>query len=93
MMLQGVVGVGHVLTVHSSPDQVTVMMNVDFQDEMPAAEVERIVCHIEEEARERWPQVQAAVHPPDGQARQSSCSTDRWPNRCTMSPTRVTRRS
>src|SRR5690348_7861108 len=54
---KGVVGVGHVLTVHSSPDQITVMMNVDFRDDMLAGEVERIVCRIEEEARERWPAV------------------------------------
>jgi cation diffusion facilitator family transporter len=55
--MPGVVGVGYVLTVHSSPDQVTVMMNVDFQDDMRAAEVERIVCQVEEDARRRWPQV------------------------------------
>jgi divalent metal cation (Fe/Co/Zn/Cd) transporter len=53
----GVVGVGQVLTVHSSPDQITVMMNVDFRDDMLAGEVERIVCHVEDEARERWPAV------------------------------------
>jgi cation diffusion facilitator family transporter len=53
----GVVGVGDVLTVHSSPDQITVMMNVDFRDDMLAGEVERIVCRVEEEAKERWPQV------------------------------------
>ena len=53
----GVVGVGDVLTVHSSPDQITVMMNVDFRDDAPAGEVERIVCEVEDEAREHWPQV------------------------------------
>ena len=53
----GVVGVGHVLTVHSSPDQITVMINVDFRDDMLAGEVERIVDETEREARERWPQV------------------------------------
>jgi cation diffusion facilitator family transporter len=53
----GVVGIGDVLTVHSSPDQITVMMNVDFRDDMPAGEVERIVRDVEEEARSRWPQV------------------------------------
>jgi cation diffusion facilitator family transporter len=53
----GVVGVGQVLTVHSSPDQITVMMNVDFRDDMLAGEVERIVCRVEDEARERWPAV------------------------------------
>jgi len=66
---QGVVGVGDVLTVHSSPDQVTVMMNVDFQDDILAGEVERIVCRVEEEARERWPQVRRLfVRPMQGAA-------------------------
>ena len=53
----GVVGVGHVLTSHSSPDQITVMINVDFRDDLLAGQVEKIVCDIEEDARERWPQV------------------------------------
>ena len=65
----GVVGVGDVLTVHSSPDQVTVMMNVDFRDDLPAGEVERIVCRVEEEAQERWPQVRRLfVRPMQGAA-------------------------
>ena len=67
----GVVGVGHVLTVHSSPDQITVMMNVDFRDDMLAGEVERIVCRVEEEAMERWPQVRRLfVRPMHGAANQ-----------------------
>ena len=67
----GVVGVGHVLTVHSSPDQITVMMNVDFRDDMPAGEVEHIVCRVEEEARERWPAVRRLfVRPMQGAANQ-----------------------
>ena len=65
----GVVGVGHVLTVHSSPDQITVMMNVDFRDDMLAGEVERIVCRVEQEARERWPAVRRLfVRPMQGAA-------------------------
>ena len=68
---KGVVGVGYVLTIHSSPDQITVMMNVDFQNQMPAGDVERIVCRIEEEARERWPEVRRLfVRPMEGAARQ-----------------------
>jgi len=55
--MPGVVGVGHVLTSHSSPDQVTVMMNVDFDDKILARQVEQVVCRIEEEAQQRWPQV------------------------------------
>jgi len=69
--IPGVVGVGYVLTVHSSPDQITVMMNVDFDNDMRAAEVERIVCHVEEEAQRRWPQVRRLfVRPMDGAANQ-----------------------
>ena len=65
----GVVGVGHVLTVHSSPDQITVMMNVDFRDDMLAGDVERIVSEVESDARERWPQVRRLfVRPMQGAA-------------------------
>ena len=55
--MPGVAGIGDVLTVHSSPDQITVMMNVDFVDEISAREVENVVCRIEEESRQRWPEV------------------------------------
>jgi cation diffusion facilitator family transporter len=65
----GVVGVGHVLTVHSAPDQVTVMINVDFRDDMLAGEVERIVESVETDARKRWPQVRRLfVRPMQGAA-------------------------
>jgi cation diffusion facilitator family transporter len=65
--MPGVVGVGYVLTVHSSPDQVTVMMNVDFDNEIRAGEVERVVCRIEEEARRQWPHVRRLfVRPMEG---------------------------
>ncbi|MFL6729906.1 MAG: cation diffusion facilitator family transporter [Sphingomicrobium sp.] len=65
----GVVGVGHVLTVHSAPDQVTVMINVDFRDDMLAGEVERIVDGIECDARSRWPHVRRLfVRPMQGAA-------------------------
>jgi divalent metal cation (Fe/Co/Zn/Cd) transporter len=67
----GVVGVGYILTVHSSPDQVTVMMNVDFRDTLTAADVERIVCNVEAEARERWPHVRRLfIRPMQGAAEQ-----------------------
>ena len=54
---RGVTGVGDVLTLHSSPDQISVLMSVDFDDELKAGEVERIVEGIEEEAETRWPKV------------------------------------
>ncbi len=69
--MPGVVGVGYVLTSHSSPDQITVMMNVDFDDGILARQVEQVVCRIEEEAQERWPQVRRLfVRPMQGAARQ-----------------------
>ena len=69
--IRGVVGVGYVLTLHSSPDQITVMMNVDFNDDLRAAEVERIVCHVEDEAKRRWPHVHRLfVRPMQGAAGQ-----------------------
>ncbi len=65
----GVVGVGHVLTVHSAPDQITVMINVDFRDDMLAGDVERIVDETERDARHRWPQVRRLfVRPMHGAA-------------------------
>jgi cation diffusion facilitator family transporter len=67
--MPGVVGVGHVRTVHSSPDQITVMMNVDFDDRILAREVENVVCRIEQESRERWPHVRNVfVRPMQGAA-------------------------
>jgi cation diffusion facilitator family transporter len=53
----GIVGVGHVLTVHSAPDQITALLSVDFEDRITAGEVERIVAEIERDARARWPEV------------------------------------
>ena len=53
----GVVGVGHILTVHSAPDQIMAMVNVDFDDEISAGELERIVRAVEKEAHHRWPEV------------------------------------
>ena len=53
----GITGVGEVLTVHSSPDQITAMMSVDFDDGISAREVEDIIAAIEAEARTHWPLV------------------------------------
>jgi len=53
----GIVGVGHVITVHSAPDQITAMMNVDFRDTISAGDVERIVREVEHDAHKTWPEV------------------------------------
>ncbi len=64
---QGIIGVGDVLTIHSAPDMVTAMLSVDFDDNISAGEVERIVQHIEEQAGQRWPQVKRLfVRPQQG---------------------------
>ena len=63
----GVVGVGEILTIHSAPDMVSAMLSVDFDDNISAGEVERIVCHIEEQATQRWPHVRRLfVRPQQG---------------------------
>jgi cation diffusion facilitator family transporter len=54
---EGVVGVGHVMTIHSAPDMVTAMINVDFRDDMLAGRVEQVVRDVEDEARQNWPEV------------------------------------
>jgi len=68
---EGVVGVGHVMTLHSSPDQITAMINVDFDNDMRAGDVERVVHGVEEEARRNWPQVRKVfVRPMEGAERE-----------------------
>ena len=65
----GVVGVGHVMTIHSSPDQITAMINVDFDNDMRAGDVERIVCEAEDEAHRQWPEVRRLfIRPMQGAA-------------------------
>jgi cation diffusion facilitator family transporter len=51
----GIVAIGRILTVHSAPDQITAMVSVDFDDQITAREVERIVCEIEAEVARKWP--------------------------------------
>src|SRR4051794_896338 len=68
---KGVVGVGHVLTIHSSPDQITAMVNVDFNDRILAGDVERIVRELEREAHQQWPQVRRLfIRPMQGAAKE-----------------------
>ena len=68
---EGVVGVGHVMTLHSSPDQITAMINVDFDNDMRAGDVERVVHEVEDDARRNWPQVRKVfVRPMEGAERE-----------------------
>ena len=54
---EAVVTIGEILTVHSSPDQITAMLAVDFDDRISAREVERLVCQIEDETQAKFPDV------------------------------------
>jgi divalent metal cation (Fe/Co/Zn/Cd) transporter len=66
----GIVGVGHVLTVHSAPDQVTVVMSADFEDTITAGAVERIIADIETEVEAMWPEVKRLyIRPQQGAGR------------------------
>jgi cation diffusion facilitator family transporter len=65
---EGIVGVGLVLTVHSAPDQITVMLSADFDDAISAGQVERIVAEIEAEVAQRWPAVRRLFVRPEQNA-------------------------
>jgi divalent metal cation (Fe/Co/Zn/Cd) transporter len=72
----GVVGVGHVLTVHSAPDQITVIMSADFDDHITAGDVERIIADVEAEVEAYWPDVKRLYIRPQqgaGQREENSC--------------------
>ncbi|HEX2763469.1 MAG TPA: cation diffusion facilitator family transporter [Allosphingosinicella sp.] len=64
----GVVAVGSILTVHSAPDQITAMMSLDFDDEMRAGDVERIVGEIEAEVARLFPTVRRLFVRPQSNA-------------------------
>jgi cation diffusion facilitator family transporter len=53
----GVVGVYDVLTVHHAPEIVISVIDADFDDELPARDVERIVADIEQAVAARFPVV------------------------------------
>jgi len=73
---QGVTTVGEILTVHSAPDEITAMLSVDFDDEISARDVERIVCEIEEEATDRLPVVHRLYIRPRSPVNRDEASED-----------------
>lgn len=63
---RGVVSVGEVLTLHSSPDMVTCIISADFDDDISARAVEKIVATIEAEVARLYPIVaRVYVRPSD----------------------------
>jgi cation diffusion facilitator family transporter len=75
---KGVIAAGEVRTVHSSPDQITAMISVDFDDTISAADVEHIVCTIEEKAHEHWPHVRRLYIRP----RKGALLGNTWDSEC-----------
>lgn len=53
----GVTGVGEVITIHHAPDQIVAAIEVDFKDDLSAADVERIVDAIDADIKKDWPTV------------------------------------
>lgn len=70
----GITSVGEVLTVHSSPDQITAMLSVDFHDMISAREVEKMVCDIESEVATRFPLVKRLYIRPRSAAGETTAS-------------------
>jgi cation diffusion facilitator family transporter len=70
---EGVVGIGHILTVHSSPDQITVVMSADFDDAITAGDVERIIARIEADVESLWPDVKRLyIRPQQGAGKEGA---------------------
>jgi cation diffusion facilitator family transporter len=69
---KGIIGVGHVLTVHSAPDQITVILSADFDDAITAGDVERIIADVEAEVESFWPDVKRLyIRPQQGAGREN----------------------
>ena len=53
----GVVGLNQARTMHFGPNEVLVVLSLDFEDTLPAGEVERIVTRIEQKIKAAHPDV------------------------------------
>ena len=53
----GVMGIGEIMTIHNSPSQVVVAVNVDFDNALKAGDVERIIDNMERELQAEFPSI------------------------------------
>jgi cation diffusion facilitator family transporter len=53
----GVVGLNQARTMHFGPNEVLVALSLDFDDALPAGEVERIVTRIERKLKAAYPEI------------------------------------
>lgn len=54
---RGVVGLNQALTMHFGPNEILVTLSLDFDDDLPAGEVERTVTRIEHAIKQAHPDV------------------------------------
>ena len=65
----GIAGAANLLTVHQAPNQIVAALDLDFEDRLTAADVERTVAKLETAIRQRHPEVVALfVKPVSGVA-------------------------
>jgi cation diffusion facilitator family transporter len=66
---EGVTAVGDIIAIHSAPDEVLVIMTIDFDDAISARKAETIALDIETEVAARWPIVRRLyIRPEHGAA-------------------------
>ncbi len=53
----GVVGLNQARTMHFGPNEVLVALSLDFQDDLPAGEVEKIVTRLEAKLKAAYPEI------------------------------------
>lgn len=66
----GVSAVGDIIAIHSAPDEILVIMTIDFDDHISARQAEEIVLAIETDVAARWPIVQRLYIRPEHGATQ-----------------------
>lgn len=53
----GIKGIGEIMTIHNAPEQIVAAVNVDFDDQLSARDVERIVDEIERSLQIEYPSI------------------------------------
>lgn len=71
---KGVTSARILFTIHVAPDQIVAALNVDFDDEISAADVEAIVAKLDREIRDAHPEVTTVLIKPEGAAAKAAAS-------------------
>lgn len=53
----GVMGIGEIMTMHNAPNQVVAAINVDFDNQLTAGDVERMIDHMERDIQKEFPSI------------------------------------